>query len=162
MIHFLGARYDSTAAPPEVYVMACSLLMDWVLHRTRHVGLTVLVYVGHIDDGKNEPNRQTDTSFLKLFIKTLGDNYPERLKRFVVYPFPWYGRAIWSVLKVFIDKRTQDKISLLAYDMGYGTASSDHGLPKELLNFVDEDQIPTICGGKDKRRIFNARNIILS
>lgn len=49
-------------------------------------------------------------NFIKLFTQALSDNYPERLKRLILFPFPWYGRAIWGVVKVFVDKRTQDKV----------------------------------------------------
>ena len=32
--------------------------------------------------------------------KVLSDNYPERLRKLVIFPFPWYGRAIWGVVKM--------------------------------------------------------------
>lgn len=78
----------------------------------------------------------------------LSDNYPERLKRLIIYPFPWYGRAIWSMAKVFIDKRTQDKVTLLADT----TASAASGNPpEELFKYVPQDEIPLCCGGTDSR-----------
>jgi hypothetical protein len=73
--------------------------------------------------------------------QALSDNYPERLKRIVMYPFPWYGRAIWSVVKVFIDKRTQDKAFLIG-DTG------KREIPAELAKYVDPANIPVCCAGK--------------
>ena len=48
--------------------------------------------------------------------KVLSDNYPERLKRLVLYPFPWWARTIWSMVGVFLDKRTAEKVVLLSGD----------------------------------------------
>jgi hypothetical protein len=78
----------------------------------------------------------------------LSDNYPERLKRIVIYPFPWYGRAIWSLVKVFIDKRTQDKALLLS-DTG------KREVPPQLAKFIDPADVPECCGGKSKKPIMN-------
>ena len=77
----------------------------------------------------------------------LGDNYPERLKALAIYPFPWYGRAIWSLLKVFVDKRTQEKVLLLP--------SNPYQVPTELLKRIDVGQIPDLCCGKDLRPVFD-------
>lgn len=86
--------------------------------------------------------------FLLYPTKALSDNYPERLKRIVMYPFPWYGRAIWSVVKVFIDKRTQDKAYLIG-DTG------KREIPKDLREFVDPANIPEVCGGTCKEPILD-------
>ncbi len=79
--------------------------------------------------------------------QVLSDNYPERLKRLVMYPFPWYGRAIWSCVKMFVDKRSQEKVLLLA--------GGDKGVPAEVLEFLDVDQMPECCGGTNKEPIID-------
>jgi hypothetical protein len=71
--------------------------------------------------------------------QVLSDNYPERLKRLVMYPFPWYGRAIWSCVKMFVDKRSQEKVLLLA--------SGDKGVPLEVQEFIEVGEMPVCCGG---------------
>ncbi len=76
-------------------------------------------------------------------MQVLSDNYPERLKRLAIFPFPWYGRAIWSICKVFLDKRTQDKVLLLSH--------SGSDIPEELKAFMDVNEMPECCGGKNKR-----------
>jgi hypothetical protein len=83
---------------------------------------------------------------LILFLsgQVLSDNYPERLKRLAIFPFPWYGRAIWGMLKVFVDKRTQDKVMLLS-----------SSTPAELKDFVDPNEMPDFCGGNSKKPIVN-------
>lgn len=77
----------------------------------------------------------------------MSDNYPERLRRLAIFPFPWYGRAIWSVLKVFIDKRTQDKVMLLS---GNGKK-----IPNEVLEFLDLNEMPECVGGNHKGDIID-------
>ena len=49
-----------------------------------------------------------------LSLQVLSDNYPERLRRLIIYPFPWFGRAIWQVIRPFMDPRTADKVILLS------------------------------------------------
>eukprot|EP01040_Poterioochromonas_malhamensis_P011185 gene11185-12186_t len=94
------------------------------------------------------PNQAADNNFIKLFIQVLSDNYPERLKRLAIFPFPWYGRAIWGVLKVFVDKRTQDKVMLLS-------KGSDKGIPPELADVLDINQVPEFMGGTCKTPIID-------
>ncbi len=78
----------------------------------------------------------------------LSDNYPERLKRLVLYPFPWWARTIWSMVGVFLDKRTAEKVVLLS-----GDSSSASPPPKELFDYVDPREVPVCCGGTDKRAL---------
>lgn len=85
-------------------------------------------------------------NFFPTLFKVLSDNYPERLKRLAIFPFPWYGRAIWGVLKVFVDKRTQDKVILLSN-------ASGTTVPKELREFMDPQQMPEFVGGTCKEPI---------
>jgi hypothetical protein len=70
------------------------------------------------------------------------------LKRLAIFPFPWYGRAIWGVLKVFVDKRTQDKVMLLS-------KATEKGLPQELLDCMDLNQMPEFVGGTCKDPIID-------
>jgi hypothetical protein len=59
-----------------------------------------------------------------------------------------YGRAIWGVVKVFVDKRTQDKVMLLS-----STSSSNNNLPPELLQYMDPGNMPEFVGGTCKEPI---------
>lgn len=107
--------------------------------------MTVVVHSSAVPGVPNATG--ADMNFIKLFIQVLSDNYPERLRKLVIFPFPWYGRAIWGVVKVFVDKRTQDKIMLLS--------SSSSGIPAELSEIVDPADIPECCGGYSKGRIID-------
>lgn len=135
-----GCLYDSTLATPEEYVLAASYCIEYAL--ANHKGqpsVTVLVHTAQVEDG---PNEAADLQFIKLFIQVLSDNFPERLRRLAIYPFPFYGRMIWKVLKVFLDKRTQDKIMLLNPGKHDKT-----GFPSDLQEYIDLSEIPTYIGG---------------
>lgn len=82
--------------------------------------------------------------------QVLSDNYPERLRRLILWPFPWYGRAIWGVIKVFIDKRTQNKVLLLS-----SGGSKKDPLPKEIQEYIDPAEVPVCCCGLNKRPIID-------
>lgn len=168
-VYMRGGLYDNTKATPEQFVLAAAYAIEYSL-RTHPDQINVTVVVDTVII-PGAPNLGADMTFIKLFVKVcvmyfgmitnfillyfeysilqaLSDNFPERLKRIVMYPFPWYGRAIWSVVKVFVDKRTQDK-ALLIGDTG------KREIPAELAKFVDPDNIPECCAGNCKDPILN-------
>ena len=67
----------------------------------------------------------------------------------ILFPFPWYARAVWSCVKIFIDKRSQDKICLLP-SSGYS----------ELTEIIDPDDMPVIVGGNNTEDIFDLESSI--
>lgn len=137
IVYMRGGLYDCNVATPEEYVLAAAYTIDWSLQQyPTEVNVTVLVHTATVPEG---PNQSADTNFIKLFIQVLSDNYPERLKRLAIFPFPWYGRAIWGMLKVFVDKRTQDKVMLLS--------DGSAGIPAQLKDFVDPKDMPRFIGG---------------
>jgi hypothetical protein len=73
----------------------------------------------------------------------LSRNYPERLKRVVVYPFPFWGRAVWSMARMFVDAKTARKIVFLP-----GNWSAQSALaPRQLFDYVAAADVPLLCGG---------------
>lgn len=112
----------------------------------------MIVCTGNIAGGVNAA---ADMNFIKAFVGVLSDNYPERLKRLILFPFPWWARTIWSMVKVFVDKRTQDKVILLSGDMDAGAPA-----PKELFEYVDPNEVPKSCGGTDTRQLFDLLSTI--
>lgn len=143
VIYFRGGLYDKNIAPPETYVLGAAHCIDEALKYGSTINVTVMVNTANVEGGPNAP---ADMNFIKAFVAVLSDNYPERLKRLILYPFPWWGRTIWSMVCVFLDKRTADKVVLLS-----GDVSAKAGPPKELFDFVDAREIPTCCGGVDNR-----------
>ena len=50
---------------------------------------------------------------------------------------PWAFTAVWSIAKGWLDEKTRAKVNILG-----------GGYTKELLKFVDEDQLSVSLGGK--------------
>ena len=74
--------------------------------------------------------------FVKLASDIGQDYYPEMLGKMTIINVGFLFRAIWSMVKSFIDAKTQSKISLLKSDY-----------QKELLKLIDADKLPKFLGG---------------
>ena len=146
VMHFRNALYNKEAGTPLQYTLAIAYAIDFILQRSDAFSVVVFVHTSHVDGAINGP---ADFSFIKPFMKTFSDNYPERLHTLIMYPFPWYGRASWSVLRMFLDRRTQEKVRLLPAE------SSEQGLrlPEEVFEVIDRDEIPQCCGGGSARPV---------
>lgn len=75
--------------------------------------------------------------FIKIASDIGQDYYPEMLGKMTIVNAGLLFRAVWSMVKGFIDPKTQAKISLLK-----STYKDD------LLAIVDEDKLPSFFGGK--------------
>ena len=78
-------------------------------------------------------------SFVKIASDIGQDYYPEMLGRMTIVNVGWLFRAVWTMVKGFIDPKTQGKIHLL---------KSKDTYVAELLSLIDEDKLPSIFGGK--------------
>lgn len=67
------------------------------------------------------------------------DYYPEMLGKLYIVNAPYVFSAAWTIIKGWIDEKTRAKITVM---------SSGH--EKELLKYVDEDQLMEYLGGKNK------------
>ena len=83
--------------------------------------------------------------FLKLASDIGQDYYPEMLGQMSLLNVGFLFRAVWSLIKSFIDEKTAGKIQLLK-------GKSDYQ-PK-LLTLVDEENLPEFLGGKCKCESF--------
>ena len=142
--HFRNALYDKTKGSPEQYTLAIAYVINQALHFANAPSVVVFVHTSHVEGAVNGP---ADFSFIKPFVQTFSDNYPERLRQLIMYPFPWYGRASWAVIKIFIDKRTQDKVQLLPAL----STDQEFRLPNEVYELIDRTEIPDYLGGTDTR-----------
>ena len=75
--------------------------------------------------------------FIKLASDIGQDYYPEMLGKMTIVNVGFLFRAVWSLVKGFIDPKTQYKINLLK-----STYKDD------LLKLVDEENLPSFFGGK--------------
>lgn len=75
-------------------------------------------------------------AFVKIASQIAQDYYPEILGKMFILNSGWMFKGIWSVVKGWIDKKTQDKIIIVS---GSGK--------KELLEHIDADKLPDFLGG---------------
>jgi hypothetical protein len=77
-----------------------------------------------------------DYPFLKQAIHVLQNYYPERLGRVCLLDPPWMFRAVWAVVKPWLDERTRDKVQFMSGDY-----------KKQLQAFVEPANVPAKYGG---------------
>jgi hypothetical protein len=135
--YFRGAFYDKSAGSVDEQVTACAYAIDQLVARSPTGLITIVAQACAVEGALNTP---VDTDFVSAFVKMISAHFPDRLDRFILYPFPWWGRAIWSFVSVFLNKRTQDRARL------YSTGGPDT-YPAELLQDITTRNIPRCMGG---------------
>eukprot|EP00932_Pfiesteria_piscicida_P022975 SRR837773.9715.p1 GENE.SRR837773.9715~~SRR837773.9715.p1 ORF type:complete len:275 (-),score=45.81 SRR837773.9715:62-886(-) len=129
-----GARYEE--GDPDSYMLACAQQIEEALPRDSCARATVLVDLRPHEGWPNLPATKM-MPFFKRLCEILPDNYPERLVRVVIYPMPWFVRALWSMVAGFLDPTTRDKFIVLG-----GEAKRGSPCPMELNEYVTLDQLP--------------------
>lgn len=77
-------------------------------------------------------------TFVDLAIKIAQDFYPEIMGTLFILNSGFFFSAVWTMLKVGIDKKTQEKIKIIN---GSGK--------KELADYIDLATLPTFLGGNN-------------
>lgn len=75
-------------------------------------------------------------NFIQLAIKIAQDFYPEMMAKMFIVNTGFTFKALWSMAKPFLDKKTKEKISILGSDF-----------KKEINEWIDNDQLPDFLGG---------------
>lgn len=83
--------------------------------------------------GRENMDLEWDKAVLAIFQA----NYPERLHRCVVYPSGVLFLFIWSVVKFFIDRKTQDKVKPVLYLAGVQEYIDDEFIPAAMVAYSD-------------------------
>merc|ERR1712232_979928 len=99
--------------------------------------VTVLVDCRPGEGLPNTPAPQM-LQFFRLGAHLLQDQYPERLRRMIIYPFPWFLVWLFEMVRRFVDPATAAKLCLIS--------GPDHmGAPApvaELRKFVTKESLP--------------------
>lgn len=74
---------------------------------------------------------------LKIATKIGQDNYPEILGTMFIVNTPLFFHGAWSLIKGFVDEKTRKKVHILGSNY-----------KKELLQVIDENDLPDFLGGK--------------
>jgi hypothetical protein len=77
--------------------------------------------------------------------------FPETMNKMIIVNGPRFFGATWSLIKGWLDPRTAGKIEVI---------SSEKAWTKKLLEFVDEEELPSDYGGKgpDTQETINKDN----
>ena len=65
-------------------------------------------------------------------------HYPERADKVFILNAPRWFAALWAIVKIFVDPRTQEKINV----------SSGSSMPA-MLEYIGEENVPKCYGGAD-------------
>lgn len=138
-----GAMYD-VDIEAEDYAIATAALLDRYLERDSMEKISIV-----IDGRPNEsrlfknPSAWGISSYAKICSRMFSENFPERLDQVILFPMPWYARAIWAAIKPFLDERTAEKVVLLDGKLPMGAP-----VPDTLYEFVNEEYIPEAPTGE--------------
>lgn len=91
-----------------------------------------------VSQAMNSDNR----AFMQIAIKIAQDYYPEMMAKMFIINTGFTFKALWSLAKPFLDKKTKEKISILGSDY-----------KKELNQWIDDDQLPVSLGGTNPKKL---------
>ncbi len=77
---------------------------------------------------------------IKKMIKLFGMHWPERSFKAFIVNAPFWFNSIWGIIRNFLNKRTVEKFRVFS-------SSTDSKFHKELLNYVDAENLPERYGG---------------
>jgi hypothetical protein len=60
--------YDCNKASPETYVLAAAHIIEYAVHKSGHINVTVLVHTNRVPGA---PNQTADMNFIKKFIQVV-------------------------------------------------------------------------------------------
>eukprot|EP00310_Coccolithus_braarudii_P012745 CAMPEP_0183337528 /NCGR_PEP_ID=MMETSP0164_2-20130417/5137_1 /TAXON_ID=221442 /ORGANISM="Coccolithus pelagicus ssp braarudi, Strain PLY182g" /LENGTH=235 /DNA_ID=CAMNT_0025507227 /DNA_START=11 /DNA_END=718 /DNA_ORIENTATION=+ len=114
-----AARCVPEACTNEQHAAAVASLLDQHLARDLEARVSIIIDVGGISGARNASPKLLFPVIRELN-RVLGQNFPERVSRLLIYPVPWTLRSIWVAVRTFLDKATADKAKLFAGDANGG------------------------------------------
>ena len=148
IFHLVPARLDLTLASAQVYALASALYLDQRLsrHTTEKISLICDVRGGN---GWANPTPWSLLPFIRATSSLLGQHFPERLKRFVLFPMPSSAVWIWSTAKKFVDVDTASKVVVVGLVGASGNANDT--VNDELDEFITKKDLGIL---EERRRSF--------
>ncbi|KAL4486361.1 hypothetical protein ABPG72_007147 [Tetrahymena utriculariae] len=126
---------------PCDYDEYCLYYMVYLKHMrklaTGHVDQIVM-----INDVGGLISSNVDLSLTRRQLKLVLDFFPEGVYKLIAVNVDLYCRILWKAIKPFLEKSTQDKIVIVGSDQ--------EEIHSTLLQYIDDDLIPAIYGGKNQ------------
>jgi len=148
MVYIMAATLDSTLADADTYSLIFAIYMKRTASRNSMEKLCVALDV-RAGEGWANPNVLNSGSMLKATCNLINNLFPETLDRVIVYPVPTFGTYIWSVLKIFLDPVTAEKVKLEA-----GGSSRTDPTPESMSQYFDADTLERMKKCRDNNQVF--------
>ena len=139
--YILAAMLDVNLATQVFYSACVTAYLDFKLDRNSLETIAVVIDV-RPGTGWPNPPAMSLIPFIKATAKHLSMSMPERLEVCIVYPLPTFAKAVWIIIKGFLDPKSVVKIRLL---WGSAGAMIDSPAPVEKMkHFFDRKMIDCI------------------
>lgn len=135
---------DTALYSIEAYIHSLCYVTDATYAREEEGHLTVVVDLRRGDGWANMPTSAL-IPFAKEASKVLSKLYPDRTKRFVVYPVPWVATFLVAVVKKMLDPEQQKKLVLLSGDI-----RALDSPPADLAEYVTIESLPVHAWSRHK------------
>eukprot|EP00928_Gymnodinium_smaydae_P072655 TRINITY_DN55984_c0_g1_i1.p1 TRINITY_DN55984_c0_g1~~TRINITY_DN55984_c0_g1_i1.p1 ORF type:complete len:329 (+),score=35.06 TRINITY_DN55984_c0_g1_i1:43-1029(+) len=107
-------RFAPDVVSDEVYALALAHLMDVAYSREQEGHFTVVVDT-RAGEGWPNPKPAQLMGFLKHLL-VVSRMCPDRMKRIIIYPVPWFAGMFVSMCKRMVDASTRDKLYIISGD----------------------------------------------
>jgi len=133
VVHLLSGRINKEAASADVYANCVANYFDRHLSRNDTEKVTIMIDVRSGTGWPNTPAIKM-VGFVRTVVRVFEFNFPELVRKFVVFPLPFIAKGIFQTIKMLLDATTASKIALAT-----GSALADSPLPKkDLVDYIDE------------------------
>ncbi|KAL7548818.1 hypothetical protein ACHAWF_012075 [Thalassiosira exigua] len=140
IFHILPARVDFSLATAPTYSLAAALYLDRRLSRFSTERITLLCDLRG-GNGWANPTPWSALPFVQSTSSLLGNHYPERLERFVLFPLPKSATWVWSAAQKFLDPNTASKVLVVS-------SAEDGCIPEEMDSYFHKESLDAL----EKRR----------
>jgi len=131
LVHMLPFMIDLKAATVEEYSLYTAQYFDSRLDRNLEEKMTLVVDIRGGEGWANEPGVNF-IKFIRCISRIMGDHFPERLQRCIIFPIPRYSLWIWGVVKNFLDPISREKMVLIAGGCDIGAS-----VPDAILEYIE-------------------------
>jgi len=138
LFYVTGGAYNAEIGP-EQHTLALAHAVDTAaqsLDESTDIKGTVLIDVRSKSGLYNVPATRM-LPFFQMTCSVLQMNYPERLRKLILYPVPALAGYLWWAVKPFLDPKTAAKVEILT-----GNAARGSPCPEALGEFVALQQLP--------------------
>ena len=130
-----GARIDPDKGNPTHYALSAAAAIDAEAQQVSATEHFTVVVDTRANDGWANPKIWGIVPVVRECIRVLGANYPERVRRIVIYPLPSAATMVWQAFKVVLGSYGS-KVVLLG-----GPASRGSPAPDDLIKYVSYEQL---------------------